>query len=309
MKESEGELSMNDAQQQQKKSASDFALWKSSKPGEPFWASPWGKGRPGWHIECSAMCTKVCGETLDIHGGGSDLKFPHHDNEIAQCEAYFDCKRWVNYFLHCGTLRIAGSKMSKSLKNFISINQALETYTARQLRILFLMSNWTDILDYSPSTMERATQFEKLARDFFLLVKDLVHKHFKPDSPEGFPKFENEELELNNKFEEKKGEIREALCDSIDTRTVIEKIRALIKLGNAYVKEKEDNKATPNCVLLFSMAEYMTWLLKVFGYSDSEGECDKMELLMPYLQALSQFRECTEKRHCEQRESNFEALR
>jgi cysteinyl-tRNA synthetase len=105
-------------------------------------------GRPGWHIECSAMNSAVLGDKLDIHGGGCDLKFPHHDNEIAQCEAYFDNENWVNYFLHAGTLKIAGLKMSKSLKNFITIRQALETYTARQLRILFLMHTWSEILDY-----------------------------------------------------------------------------------------------------------------------------------------------------------------
>uniref|UniRef100_A0AC35UGK3 Cysteine--tRNA ligase n=1 Tax=Rhabditophanes sp. KR3021 TaxID=114890 RepID=A0AC35UGK3_9BILA len=133
MKESEGELSMGTEIMQEKKNASDFALWKSSKGGEPFWDSPWGKGRPGWHIECSVMVTAVCGEDLDIHAGGSDLKFPHHDNEIAQCEAYHDCSNWVNYFLHCGTLKIQGCKMSKSLKNFITIRKALEKYTPRQV--------------------------------------------------------------------------------------------------------------------------------------------------------------------------------
>ncbi|KAK0397678.1 hypothetical protein QR680_002215 [Steinernema hermaphroditum] len=305
MKESEGELSMNDAQQQQKINASDFALWKASKEGEPFWQSPWGKGRPGWHIECSAMCTKVCGDTLDIHGGGSDLKFPHHDNEIAQCEAHFDSDRWVNYFLHCGTLRIAGSKMSKSLKNFISINKALETYTARQLRILFLMSNWTDILDYNAESMERAIQFEKLAGEFFLVVKDLIYKtkaDNDTDDNKGrmFKKFESAELELESKFREKQTEIHIALCDSVDTRTSIERLRDLINLGNAYILSKGDQA---NCVLLSDIAEYITWLLKVFGAipphvqlgypvsSEDEACVGKEEMLMPYLTSYANFRE------------------
>lgn len=104
-----------------KKAACDFALWKNSKPGEPAWDSPWGTGRPGWHIECSAMASDVLGETLDIHSGGIDLAFPHHDNEIAQSEAAFQRHQWVNYFLHSGHLHIEGQKMSKSLKNFITI--------------------------------------------------------------------------------------------------------------------------------------------------------------------------------------------
>lgn len=104
-----------------KRAPADFALWKASKPGEPEWPSPWGPGRPGWHIECSVMASAILGEGMDIHSGGVDLMFPHHDNEIAQSEAYHDCPQWVNYFLHTGHLHIEGLKMSKSLKNFITI--------------------------------------------------------------------------------------------------------------------------------------------------------------------------------------------
>lgn len=106
-----------------KRQAADFALWKArSKPGEPSWPSPWGEGRPGWHIECSVMASAILGDNMDIHSGGVDLMFPHHDNELAQSEAYHGCKQWVNYFLHTGHLHIEGLKMSKSLKNFISID-------------------------------------------------------------------------------------------------------------------------------------------------------------------------------------------
>lgn len=99
-----------------KKSNNDFALWKASKAGEPEWESPWGKGRPGWHIECSVMASDILGPNIDIHSGGVDLAFPHHDNELAQSEACFDNKQWINYFLHTGHLHIEGQKMSKSLK-------------------------------------------------------------------------------------------------------------------------------------------------------------------------------------------------
>jgi cysteinyl-tRNA synthetase len=104
----------------------DFALWKNSKDGEPAWESPWGQGRPGWHIECSVMASDLLGDTLDIHGGGVDLCFPHHDNELAQAEAYYGHQQWVNYFLHSGHLNIGFQKMSKSLKNFFTIREILK---------------------------------------------------------------------------------------------------------------------------------------------------------------------------------------
>uniref|UniRef100_A0A8B9JN53 cysteine--tRNA ligase n=1 Tax=Astyanax mexicanus TaxID=7994 RepID=A0A8B9JN53_ASTMX len=108
-----------------KRDPRDFALWKASKPQEPYWESPWGRGRPGWHIECSTIASSVFGSQLDIHSGGIDLAFPHHENEIAQCEAYHKCDQWGNYFLHSGHLHLKGSseKMSKSLKNYITIKQ------------------------------------------------------------------------------------------------------------------------------------------------------------------------------------------
>lgn len=96
---------------EEKRNSNDFALWKASKPGEPAWDSPWGKGRPGWHIECSAMAGMILGKTMDVHSGGVDLKFPHHDNELAQSEAYFNNDQWVNYFLHAGHLHIDGLKV------------------------------------------------------------------------------------------------------------------------------------------------------------------------------------------------------
>ena len=161
LQEGEGDLTTID-QHNEKHSPNDFALWKKSKPGEPAWDSPWGKGRPGWHIECSAMASTIFGDTLDIHTGGVDLKFPHHDNEIAQSEAHFGAAEWVKYFLHSGHLTIAGCKMSKSLKNFVSIQDALSQYTARQLRFAFLLHSWRDTLDYSQNTMEVALQYEKI---------------------------------------------------------------------------------------------------------------------------------------------------
>lgn len=121
VEEGEGALSLSLSPGAQKRRPADFALWKRSKPGEPAWPSPWGAGRPGWHIECSAMAGDAAPGILDIHSGGIDLAFPHHDNELAQSEAQYECRQWVNYFLHSGHLHIEGQKMSKSLKNFITI--------------------------------------------------------------------------------------------------------------------------------------------------------------------------------------------
>ena len=157
-----------------KKSANDFALWKNSKPGEPSWDSPWGKGRPGWHIECSVMASAILGESIDIHTGGVDLKFPHHDNELAQAEAYFDNDHWIRYFLHSGHLTIAGCKMSKSLKNFITIQEVLKTYTARQLRLMFLLHSWPATLDYSPLTMELATSYERTVNVSHFVARNIT---------------------------------------------------------------------------------------------------------------------------------------
>lgn len=126
LKEGEGVLTDNTTE---KKFKGDFALWKKSKEGEPKWDSPWGEGRPGWHIECSAMIHAIFkNEEVDVHSGGIDLKFPHHDNEIAQSEAHYDCQQWVRYWFHIGHLNINGMKMSKSLKNFSTIKEYLSEY-------------------------------------------------------------------------------------------------------------------------------------------------------------------------------------
>jgi len=132
-----------------KESPMDFVLWKAAKPGEPSWESPWGNGRPGWHIECSAMSLKYLGDTLDIHGGGQDLVFPHHENEIAQSESFTGVKPFVKYWLHNGLVQLGENKMSKSLGNLITIKEAMEKYSADALRIFVLSSHYRSPLTYS----------------------------------------------------------------------------------------------------------------------------------------------------------------
>ncbi|MCB1761004.1 MAG: cysteine--tRNA ligase [Gammaproteobacteria bacterium] len=133
----------------------DFALWKAAKPGEPAWSSPWGEGRPGWHIECSAMSTCCLGDTFDIHGGGADLTFPHHENEIAQSEGATG-KAFVRYWLHNGFVRINDEKMSKSLGNFFTVREILQHYQAEEVRYFILTSHYRSPLNYDEEHLQNA---------------------------------------------------------------------------------------------------------------------------------------------------------
>jgi cysteinyl-tRNA synthetase len=160
-----GKLSKRDLEEMQagarvevdekKENPLDFALWKASKPGEPFWESPWGKGRPGWHIECSVMSQKYLGETLDIHGGGRDLIFPHHENEIAQSEAATG-KTFVRYWVHNGFVNINKEKMSKSLGNILTMREILKDWHPEVLRLFFLSHHYRSPVDYSEDSFSEA---------------------------------------------------------------------------------------------------------------------------------------------------------
>jgi cysteinyl-tRNA synthetase len=158
---------------ERKKSPLDFALWKSSKPGEPMWDSPWGPGRPGWHVECSAMSTKYLGQPFDIHGGGTDLMFPHHENEIAQSEAAFDCP-FARYWIHNGLLTVNGEKMSKSLGNYFTIQEILAEQDAAALRQWFLGSQYRSPMDFSREGLEEAGRGTARIYETIDRVKHLV---------------------------------------------------------------------------------------------------------------------------------------
>lgn len=153
----EGEGKLTAGQKQRKE---DFVLWKKSKEGEPAWASKWGAGRPGWHIECSAMASNIGDGYIDMHSGGIDLMFPHHDNEIAQSEG-FGLNNWVGHFMHTGHLHIEGLKMSKSLKNFIKVEELLKKGTARELRLMFILQKYSGPMTYSEESLERAKTVDK----------------------------------------------------------------------------------------------------------------------------------------------------
>ncbi|MBI4296574.1 MAG: cysteine--tRNA ligase [Chloroflexi bacterium] len=141
---------------EEKEHPMDFALWKATKPGEPAWHSPWGEGRPGWHIECTAMSLKYLGETIDIHGGGQDLIFPHHENEITQSEGYTGAKPFVKYWMHNGLLQLGEEKMSKSLGNLVTIKEALQKYSADGIHVFILSSHYRSPLTYTQEAVEAA---------------------------------------------------------------------------------------------------------------------------------------------------------
>ncbi len=286
--EGEGEL----ADSSGKKNPADFVLWKRSKSGEPMWDSKWGKGRPGWHIECSVMASSILGDNMDIHSGGIDLAFPHHDNELAQAEAYYNCPQWVNYFLHCGHLHIEGMKMSKSLKNFLSIKEGLETATAAQMRIMFLLHQWDSTLDFSKGSIGEAKSLEKTVENFFLTVNAL--KREKEPDEHNFGELDKELLRNLNSAQE---QIHEALCDSFNTPKVMLEIRKLITQSNQYYSEKK----TANVYVLSKVASYISDLLLMFGvFADKNNELGQFsqakssvssEQDLAYITKLSEFRD------------------
>lgn len=163
----------------------DFTLWKAAKEGEASWSSPWGNGRPGWHIECSAMSKECLGDTFDIHGGGPDLPFPHHECEIAQSEAANDCK-FVNYWMHAGAVRVDGEKMSKSLGNFFTIRDVLKKYDPEVIRYLIISSHYRSPINYSEENLIEArgglerfyTALRNYAEVLPLAVRDMQDSKF-----------------------------------------------------------------------------------------------------------------------------------
>jgi len=153
-----------------KKHPADFALWKFWKEGEPYWYSPWGKGRPGWHIECSAMASKYLGDRIDIHGGGADLIFPHHENEIAQSEAKFG-HRWVNFWMHVGLVYYRGREMSKSIKNFVLVDEVLDKYPPEVLRFYILYHHYRKPMEFDWKSLEVAyNSWKKIVDAYFKIL-------------------------------------------------------------------------------------------------------------------------------------------
>ncbi|KAL4522526.1 hypothetical protein Ndes2437A_g07295 [Nannochloris sp. 'desiccata'] len=255
----------------EKRHPSDFALWKAAKPGEPTWPSPWGSGRPGWHIECSAMASAVIGQQVDIHTGGEDLRFPHHDNELAQAEAHYHCEgcqQWVNYFLHSGHLGIEGLKMSKSLKNFVTIREALETFSPRQLRLMMVLTPWDRRMSYGEQIREEMKARESQLRNFFGNVNVAIRKSGGSGglSAPGPQKWYQEEQTLFTALTVAEKTVRARLMDSIDTRGAMDALSELIKAVNLYLLTRQDAAGPqPQAFLLKQSASFITKILSVFG--------------------------------------------
>lgn len=228
---------------EKKEDALDFALWKSSKPGEPFWQSPWGDGRPGWHIECSAMSKKCLGKTIDIHGGGSDLKFPHHENEIAQSEAVNGCV-FANTWMHAGMLNVNEEKMSKSLNNFFTIADVLKSYSAEVLRYFFLSSHYRSIASYSDEALENAKH--ALTR-FYTALRDLDLSDYKKLNDKTYLE---ELIVFENKF-------KKAMNDDFNTPEALSVLFSIAKEINSLKQNGETKKAQSYGYLLLKFASVL----------------------------------------------------
>jgi len=280
----------------EKRSASDFALWKASKAGEPSWDSPWGGGRPGWHIECSVMASDILGSNIDIHAGGVDLKFPHHDNELCQSEAFHGCGQWINHFWHFGHLEIKGLKMSKSLKNFITIRQALSGHTARQIRLVFLLKPWDKKLDFSDQTVDEAETKEKTLIAFFDNVKELLRdRAWLAASQE----WKEPERTLSAAIAAAKATVHAALCDNFDTGSAMAALLSIASASFAYLDSVKKVTKPADALLLKSGAIYVTKMLRIFGVVTHEevgfpiaaGGGAYEEQVAPIVGALVDFRD------------------
>lgn len=216
----------------------DFALWKSAKPGEPAWESPWGPGRPGWHIECSTMSMKYLGETFDFHGGGSDLIFPHHENEIAQSEGCTGIHPFVHYWLHNGFITVNEEKMSKSLGNFFMVIDILEHYDPETLRFFIVSTHYRSPLDFSDARLTEAQKSLARLRQAQETLGELSEMLSAGPTAES--------LALREKVKELREAFMEAMRDDFNTALAISHMFALAKEINIYHKAVVDAGIKPD---------------------------------------------------------------
>jgi len=244
---------------EQKRNPMDFALWKAAKPGEPSWESPWGPGRPGWHIECSAMSSTLLGETFDIHGGGRDLIFPHHENEIAQSEGVSG-KPFVKYWLHNGFVNINQEKMSKSLGNFFTIRDILKSYNPEVVRFFILTAHYRSPVDFSDQNLKEAQAGLSRFYEALQLAAEAV---------EGVPESDvaaQEGAELEAQF-------RAAMDDDFNTAQAIGHLFEGVRTINRLVAEKKFRKKADKVASVRALREKIAELGDVLGLfvSDPAG--------------------------------------
>ena len=254
----------------------DFALWKAAKPGEPAWDSPWGPGRPGWHIECSAMSNRYLGKTIDIHCGGEDLQFPHHENEIAQSEAANGCE-FVHYWMHNGFLNIDNRKMSKSLGNFFTVREAAEAYGYETIRLFMLSAHYRSPLNYSADILHQAQN----SLDRLYSAED----HLKYVAANGAEGDKNAaEAALADTFDSYRQRFDEAMDDDFNTANAISVLFELVRAINiATADENQPTKAGAQACL--DMVHEFTDVLGLLYSRKEESLDEKVEQMIADRQA------------------------
>lgn len=259
---------------ERKKNPLDFALWKKAKEGEPYWESPFGKGRPGWHIECSAMSCKYLGDTFDIHAGGSDLIFPHHENEIAQSESANE-KPFVNYWIHFGFLNINEEKMSKSLGNFFTAREILEKYSADVIRLFFAQAHYAAPLNFNDELLEATKKGLEKIQNFIFTINDGIKNAIENNNDSGFD------------FVKYKSEFENAMDDDFNTPKAVAVIFDFIKDANKIIAEQLNlTKSFYN-----KLKEFLqTTLINVLGIASFEEENKSSELVDDLINLLIKLR-------------------
>ena len=240
-----------------KRNPMDFALWKAAKPGEPAWACPWGEGRPGWHIECSTMSMKYLGESFDFHGGGSDLIFPHHENEIAQSEGCTGCHPFVHYWLHNGFITVNEEKMSKSLGNFFMVIDILEHFDPETLRFFIVSTHYRSPLDFSDARLQEAQKSLGRLRNSQETLRALSTM-MSAGATEA-------SLALRAKVVEMRNDFIEAMRDDFNTALAISYMFALGKEINIYHKEITEAGAKPDGKLVAMMNALFAEMCSIIG--------------------------------------------
>ena len=261
----------------------DFALWKSAKPGEPSWDSPWGKGRPGWHIECSTMSLKYLGEKFDFHGGGSDLIFPHHENEIAQSQACIgDDHSFAQYWLHNGFITIHNEKMSKSKNNFFTVKDILKEYPGEVVRFFILQTHYRSPLDFSDERLKEAqTSLGRLEQSRSFM--DELLKTKQGDAATA--------AELAGKAEEYLAAFYEAMDDDFNTALAISQLFALSKEINIYyqdVMNKGLDFDTKNFTKVAKTYSDMAAIIGLFEHTDAAADDSLADKLMDLIISIRQ---------------------
>lgn len=272
-----------------KKNPVDFALWKKKKDGEPFWESPWGQGRPGWHIECSAMAKKYLGNTFDIHGGGQDLVFPHHENEIAQSKCAYH-GNFANYWLHNGFIQINGDKMSKSLGNFFLLREILEKFSGNVVRLFILSTHYRKPINFSFENMEDTKKALQNIVKSMNKFENIVEKYKNE-------KIENvKNSEFSQKIDEFDKKFEEAMDEDMNTPQALATIFDQIRETNKFISTNENEFSTIYYEIKKSYDSLKEKIENVFGIAIEvenavkEEEGENMELTKKLIELLIKLR-------------------